>query len=122
METEGLQNACMQFDKETLMPLYTLKIGEVGESCALYIAEKLGFPMNLLDIARIYIYDEVSYEETEKVRRNKQQISIGQNQSAVGTNKRNIITIGDSVLVFPRKEKGIVFALENKCKNIVREI
>ncbi|MBP3886418.1 MAG: DNA mismatch repair protein MutS [Cellulosilyticum sp.] len=163
LETEGLQNACMQFDKETLMPLYTLKIGEVGESCALYIAEKLGFPMNLLDIARTYIYDEGSYEETEKVRRNKQQISIGQNQSTVETNKRNIalqaskkkdmkekhikqsnldfneatkqsvsapkiirekkakpankestFTIGDSVLVFPQKEKGIVFALENK--------
>lgn len=40
--TTGFQNARMEFDKETLQPLYRLTIGEAGESYALQIAKKLG--------------------------------------------------------------------------------
>ncbi|MEC0168428.1 endonuclease MutS2 [Paenibacillus graminis] len=40
--TSGFQNARMEFDKDTLQPLYRLTIGEAGESYALQIAEKLG--------------------------------------------------------------------------------
>lgn len=47
----GLENARMTFDKETLRPLYRLVIGEAGESCALFIAKRLGFPPHLLQIA-----------------------------------------------------------------------
>lgn len=47
----GLKNARMTFDKETLQPLYRLVIGEAGESCALFIAKRLGFPPHLLQIA-----------------------------------------------------------------------
>ena len=43
-ETEGITNARMAFDKETLKPLYRLEIGEAGESCALSIAKRLGMP------------------------------------------------------------------------------
>ena len=35
-------NAKMTFDKESLKPLYQLVIGEAGESCAFYIAGKMG--------------------------------------------------------------------------------
>ena len=41
---EGVVNARMTFDKESLRPLYQLVIGEAGESCAFYIARKLGMP------------------------------------------------------------------------------
>lgn len=46
--TEGIQNARMAFDKESLKPLYRLEIGEAGESCAFYIAKRLGMPDNML--------------------------------------------------------------------------
>ena len=46
-ETKGLMNARMAFDKQTLLPLYRLEIGEAGESCALYIASRLGLPKRL---------------------------------------------------------------------------
>lgn len=39
---EGMVNARMTFDKESLKPTYRLVIGEAGESCAFYIAGKLG--------------------------------------------------------------------------------
>ena len=39
---EGVLNARMAFDRETLKPKYRLEIGRAGESCAFYIAKSLG--------------------------------------------------------------------------------
>ncbi len=50
-DTPGIINARMAFDKESLRPLYQLEIGEAGESCAFYIAMKLGFPQRILERA-----------------------------------------------------------------------
>jgi len=46
----------MAFDRESLMPLYRLEIGEAGESCALHIAERLGMPEHILNRARAITY------------------------------------------------------------------
>lgn len=50
----------MTFDKESLKPLYQLVIGEAGESCALYIAKKLGMPEAMLKEAELASYGTVS--------------------------------------------------------------
>ena len=54
--TQGVINARMAFDRESLLPLYRLEIGEAGESCALFIAERLGMPAHLLKRARAITY------------------------------------------------------------------
>ncbi len=56
-KTTGLINARMAFDKESLKPLYRLEIGEAGESCALYIAKRLGFPEAMLRRAHQEAYE-----------------------------------------------------------------
>ena len=48
-QAEGVINARMAFDRESLRPLYRMELGEAGESCALYIAEKLGMPEEMLE-------------------------------------------------------------------------
>lgn len=47
-QEENIVNARMTFDRESLRPLYQMIIGEAGESCALYIARKLGMPAAML--------------------------------------------------------------------------
>ena len=53
-------NARMAFDREALSPLYRLEIGAAGESCALYIAKRLGMPKRMLVVAAREAYKEGS--------------------------------------------------------------
>lgn len=48
----GMKNAAMEFDRETLRPLYRLKIGEPGQSHALDIARHYGFSEEIISHAR----------------------------------------------------------------------
>lgn len=57
-ETEGFMNARMTFDRVNLKPLYHLEMGEAGESCALYIAQRLGIKRPLLERAWRAAYPE----------------------------------------------------------------
>ncbi len=58
--TEGVTNARMTFDQESLQPLYRMVIGEAGASCALAIAERLGMPQSMLDIAKKAAYGRIT--------------------------------------------------------------
>jgi len=57
-QEESVINARMTFDKESLKPLYRLVIGEAGESCAFYIARKLGMPLSMLEDAAQAAYGQ----------------------------------------------------------------
>lgn len=48
----GFENARMEFDAETLMPLYRLTIGLAGQSYAIDIACKLGIPEGIINRSR----------------------------------------------------------------------
>ncbi|MCT1402759.1 DNA mismatch repair protein MutS [Paenibacillus sp. p3-SID867] len=50
--TSGFENARMEFDADTLEPLYRLRIGEAGHSYAFVIAAKLGIPESIIARSR----------------------------------------------------------------------
>lgn len=129
---DGLINARMTFDKETLRPQYQLIIGEAGQSCALYIAKKLGFPQHLLEFAKmqinsqdntkennIYIPEKPISTNTPPLKTShieKTQIKKQTSQHALSFNK------GDSVTVYPSKEIGIVYSPSDEMGNLVVQI
>ena len=49
---EGMVNASMEFDRDTLTPLYRLKMGEPGQSHAIEIAQRFGMPGGIIDVAK----------------------------------------------------------------------
>lgn len=49
---KGFMNGCVEFDEETLEPLYRLQIGKSGKSQGIVVAERLGLPAEVIDDAR----------------------------------------------------------------------
>nr|WP_314464929.1 DNA mismatch repair protein MutS [uncultured Clostridium sp.] len=124
-EAEGITNARMAFDRESLRPLYRLEIGEAGESCALYIAGRLGMPEHMIKRAERYAYGTQDTETESDRNREARKRSSGPRIEKIKKPSDNQIamqtkfTIGDSVLVLPDKKVGIVCTTVND-KGVVR--
>ncbi len=110
----GIVNARMVFDKETLRPTFQMVIGEAGESCAFYVAGRLGMPEEMLKVAIRAAYGEeavktYSFQNTESNIKKKSTAKI--TKAKAGKNNAELTTkyrIGDSVMVYPEKKIGIV--------------
>jgi dsDNA-specific endonuclease/ATPase MutS2 len=119
-DAEGITNARMAFDKETLKPLYRMEIGEAGESCALYIAKRLGMPEDMVGRARKYAYGENVHPNDNISHLKKRKNAAGpriekQKKTASKTSTMaEKFTIGDSVMIYPDKKKGIVYSPVNE--------
>jgi DNA mismatch repair protein MutS2 len=50
--TDGLENASMLFNNVEMKPLYILEVGKPGSSYAFEIAQKIGLPQNVLNLAK----------------------------------------------------------------------
>ncbi len=122
----GLINARMAFDRDTLKPLYRLEIGEAGESCALYIAKRLGLPKHMLERAYMEAYEKedksiasnVDASFLENATENtftSFTASIQKEIPKKQVSSRSLrFQIGDSVVVYPQKKIGIVFQCSNE--------
>lgn len=125
LRTKGLTNARMTFDRETLSPLYRLEIGEAGESCALYIAQRLGLPEHMLERAAKEAYGERHRPTAPEINLPKSPnppaiaspkisgASIQKQKEANSSSHARKFHVGDTVVVYPKKQIGIVYHTVN---------
>lgn len=124
-QTSGMVNARMSFDKETLSPTYQMIIGEAGESCAFYIADRLGMPNEMLRTAIKAAYgeqaaDAYQFQTEEKIIQKRNTTKIVKSKKATKTADLHVkFSIGDSVMVYPEKKIGIVCEPVNE-KGVLR--
>lgn len=131
-KTPGFRNGCMEFDINTLKPLYRLVVGRPGESNAFLIALRLGMNKELIERAhRITYKEEKKYdsllvedkeegsvleeairehheEQLEKLKENIKMDSIAEKLKAKPKFK-----VGDCVYISTMDRTGIVCEQEN---------
>ena len=97
LTTSGIENACCEFDVETLSPTYRLLIGIPGKSNAFAISKKLGLSDTLIEDARTRISsNEQNFEdllsdlEASRITIEKEQTEINRYKSEIAALKQQL--------------------------------
>lgn len=97
LSTDGVENACCEFNVETLSPTYRLLIGIPGKSNAFAISQKLGLSENIIEDARTRISDKdidfedlISNLEASRQTIEKEQLEINQYKAEIETLKKQL--------------------------------
>ncbi|UOQ83502.1 endonuclease MutS2 [Gracilibacillus salinarum] len=101
---EDFMNAAMQFDSNTLEPMYQLVIGESGESNALWISEKMNVREHVLQRAKQYMeHKGYRMERVHESKIRKPKLKKAERMSYHDYKK------GDRVKLLDRDDVGIVY-------------
>ncbi len=106
-------NAAMQFDSETLEPMYKLIIGKSGESNALWISRKLNVQEHILQRAKGYM-DNKEYRLDRINENKKRKPRIVQEEVAAKTDYQK----GDRVRLLDYEDFGIVYEELDNFNNV----
>ncbi len=97
LSTEGVSNACCEFDIETLRPTYRLLIGIPGKSNAFAISSKLGLPDSIIEDAKNQIgiqdksfEDLISDLEKNRITIENEQLEISKTKSEIEELRRRL--------------------------------
>jgi DNA mismatch repair protein MutS2 len=108
------QNAAMQFESNTLEPLYKLIIGKSGESNALWISKKMGIKESILERAKLYIENKnynLNLLKDSKVKKKKEEESVINKESYE-------FKTGDKVYLLDYDDFAIVYESIDRFNNV----
>lgn len=111
------ENAAMEFDSDTLNPLYKMHIGISGNSNALYISKKMGIPDSIIEKSRNYHKSKNYNFDTIIPKPNK--INPLSSEDNLEENSNLELKKGDRVTVLENMHPAIVYTERDKENNIV---
>ncbi len=125
LSAEGVQNACCEFNVETLSPTYHLLIGVPGKSNAFAISGKLGLPEQIIDKAREQMSGEQeSFEdvlttlETSRVQMEREKLEFEQQKEQLN---RKIEAFEKQQEKFESRKEKILQDANEQARDILKE-
>lgn len=125
-KTEGMLNASMEFDQNTLTPLYKLRVGEPGRSHAFETAKRYGLPDEIIESAKGILgmrktdLDTLIHDLNEK-RRQYERLSeeVRQKEEMIKEKERHI---KEMIQEAETRQKDILFNAYKEASEIVFNI
>ena len=93
LSTPGVENACCEFNVETLRPTYRLLIGIPGKSNAFAISRKLGLPNYIIDEAKKHIETEDESFEDLLANLEDNRVTIEKERAEIAAYKEEISSL-----------------------------
>lgn len=84
-KANGIENACMEFDSDTLQPLYAMHIGLPGSSNALAISRRLGLKESILEEALSNLSEDA--QKFENIVRSAEESRIQAEEALLESNR-----------------------------------
>ena len=114
LTTEGVQNASMEFDVETLSPTFRVSIGVPGKSNAFEISKRLGLPSEIIESAGSLINeDNIEFEEVLK--------AIEKDRSEIARAKEDVLREREDLKIQNERLEKKLSQMEEREEKILRK-
>ena len=125
LSTDFVENACCEFNVETLRPTYRLLIGIPGKSNAFAISSKLGLPEEIINAAREQISKEDESFEDVISDLERSRVTLEKERQEIASYKARIKTLQDQLQAKNEKldnaKDKILKEAHEKARDILQE-